>query len=63
MALTFNGMGDKATMTALIDELETYGIKATFFLPGIRVAEEPDIAGAIWPEAMKSRTIRSISWI
>lgn len=47
LALTFNGMGDKATMTALIDELEAYGIKATFFLPGIRVAEEPDIAGAI----------------
>lgn len=40
-------MGDKATMTALIDELDAWGIKATFFLPGMRVAEEPDIASAI----------------
>lgn len=47
LALTFNGMGDKATMMALIDELDAHGIKATFFLPGIRVAEEPDIAEAV----------------
>ncbi|AWP28559.1 polysaccharide deacetylase family protein [Paenibacillus glucanolyticus] len=47
LALTFNGMGDRATMTALIDELDAWGIKATFFLPGMRVAEEPDIASAI----------------
>lgn len=44
LALTFNGMGDKKTMKRLLDELDTYQIKATFFLPGMRVAEEPDIA-------------------
>lgn len=44
LALTFNGMADRASMTALLDELDRYHIKATFFLPGMRVAEEPDIA-------------------
>ncbi|AJS59554.1 polysaccharide deacetylase family protein [Paenibacillus sp. IHBB 10380] len=44
LALTFNGMGDAKTMNQLLDELDLYHIKATFFLPGMRVAEEPDIA-------------------
>lgn len=44
LALTFNGMGDAQTMKELLDELDSYHIKATFFLPGMRVAEEPDIA-------------------
>lgn len=47
LSVTFNGMGDKGTMTQLLDELDKYGIKATFFLPGMRVAEEPDIAKEI----------------
>lgn len=47
LALTFNGMADSATMNKLLDELDGYGIKATFFLPGMRVAEEPDIAREI----------------
>lgn len=47
LSLTFNGMGDRETMTALLDELDAYGVKATFFLPGMRVAEEPEIAKAI----------------
>ncbi|WP_414859272.1 polysaccharide deacetylase family protein [Paenibacillus haidiansis] len=47
LSLTFNGMGDQATMKSLLDELEKYQIKATFFLPGMRVAEEPDIAADI----------------
>lgn len=47
LSLTFNGMGDQKTMTALLDELDAHGVKATFFLPGVRVAEEPDIAKAI----------------
>lgn len=47
LSLTFNGMGDSATMTRLLDKLDEYDIKATFFLPGMRVAEEPDIAKAI----------------
>ncbi len=46
-SLTFNGMSDNVTMTKLLDELDKYGIKATFFLPGMRVAEEPDIAKLI----------------
>ncbi|WP_237690929.1 polysaccharide deacetylase family protein [Paenibacillus caui] len=47
LALTFNGMGDKETMKALLNELDKYQIKATFFLPGMRVAEEPDLAEEI----------------
>ncbi|MGG6311310.1 polysaccharide deacetylase family protein [Paenibacillus macerans] len=47
LSLTFNGMGDRDTMFRLLDELDTYRIKATFFLPGMRVAEEPDIATEI----------------
>lgn len=44
LTLTFNGMGDEATMRSLLDELDANQIKATFFLPGMRVAEEPNIA-------------------
>lgn len=47
LSLTFNGMGDQDTMTRLLNELDEYDIKATFFLPGMRVAEEPDIAREI----------------
>ncbi|WP_429843338.1 polysaccharide deacetylase family protein [Brevibacillus sp. FIR094] len=44
LALTFNGMGDDKMMKSLLEQLDTHKIKATFFLPGIRVAEEPNIA-------------------
>ncbi|SFK57988.1 Peptidoglycan/xylan/chitin deacetylase, PgdA/CDA1 family [Brevibacillus centrosporus] len=44
LALTFNGMGDEKTMKRLLDQLDASQIKATFFLPGMRVAEEPKIA-------------------
>lgn len=37
-------MADEQTMDLLLDELDLHGIKATFFLPGIRVAEEPNLA-------------------
>ncbi|WP_209972601.1 polysaccharide deacetylase family protein [Paenibacillus eucommiae] len=47
LTLTFNGMGDDKTMNELLDELDKYHIKATFFLPGNRVAEEPEIAREI----------------
>ena len=47
LSLTFNGMSDDVTMDKLLDELDKYGITATFFLPGMRVAEEPDIAKKI----------------
>lgn len=47
LSLTFNGMANEETMHVLLDELDKYGIKAAFFLPGMRVAEEPDIAREI----------------
>lgn len=47
VALTFNGMADLDTMRRLIQVLDKHEIKATFFVPGMRVAEEPDIAGMI----------------
>ena len=44
LSLTFNGLADDLTMKQLLSELDAYGVKATFFLPGIRVAEEPNMA-------------------
>ncbi|TQK61970.1 peptidoglycan/xylan/chitin deacetylase (PgdA/CDA1 family) [Brevibacillus sp. AG162] len=44
LALTFNGMGDDKMMKSLLEQLDAHKIKATFFLPGMRVAEEPNIA-------------------
>ncbi|MCI3922749.1 polysaccharide deacetylase family protein [Paenibacillus sp. TRM 82003] len=43
IALTFNGLGDAETMRRLLNKLDEHGMKATFFLPGMRVAEEPEI--------------------
>ncbi len=47
MALTFNGLADMETMTSLLHELDKHDIRATFFLPGMRVAEEPDLVEKI----------------
>lgn len=47
LALTFDGMADDETMHKLLDELDRYDLQATFFLPGMRVAEEPDLAREI----------------
>lgn len=47
LSLTFNGMADEETMKKLMFELDKNNIKATFFLPGMRVAEEPEIARMI----------------
>lgn len=47
LSLTFNGMADLSTMKELLQKLDEHRIRATFFLPGIRVAEEPDIAEMI----------------
>ncbi|MGO0059123.1 polysaccharide deacetylase family protein [Brevibacillus fluminis] len=47
LSLTFDGMADRETMEKLLDKLDEFHIKATFFLPGMRVAEEPDIAREI----------------
>lgn len=47
LSLTFNGMADEETMERLLDELDKYNVKATFFVPGMRVAEEPALAQEI----------------
>lgn len=47
LALTFNGMADSETTRQLLDELDRHHLKATFFLPGMRVAEEPELAKEI----------------
>lgn len=47
VALTFDGLGDEDTMNKLLSELKKHQIKATFFLPGIRVAEEPKLVKKI----------------
>lgn len=47
LALTFNGLADDKTMLRLLGELDKYNIKATFFVPGMRVAEEPELAKEI----------------
>lgn len=44
ICLVFDGMGSSGTMDGILQLLKKYNIKATFFLPGIRVSEEPDIA-------------------
>lgn len=46
-ALTFNGLGDRELIFKLLDQLDEAQMKATFFLPGIRVAEEPELAREI----------------
>lgn len=44
MALTFNGLADENIMNDILNELDRFNIKATFFLQGMRVAEDPEIA-------------------
>lgn len=46
LALSFDGLNDK-NIDKILDCLDENGIKATFFLPGSRVAVEPDIASKI----------------
>lgn len=47
LALTFNGLGDEKKLTQLLNDLDTYKIKATFFLPGDQVAKQPQLAKLI----------------
>ncbi|MGL4912350.1 MAG: polysaccharide deacetylase family protein [Romboutsia sp.] len=47
LTLTFQGMGDKKSLTNLLNELDRLNIKATFFVSGIKVSEEPDLANMI----------------
>lgn len=47
IGLAFNGLRDKKYMDELLDKLDSYGMKATFFVPGMRIAEEPELARGI----------------
>lgn len=47
IALTFNGMADEETMTSLLERLNQLQIHATFFVQGVKIAEEPEIAEMI----------------
>lgn len=44
IGITMNGMADKSNMEKALDLLDEYKIKAMFFLPTNRIAEEPEIA-------------------
>ncbi|MTK11399.1 MAG: polysaccharide deacetylase family protein, partial [Clostridiaceae bacterium] len=43
VALSFEGLSDKDTMDKIVHMLDEHGIKATFFIPGIKAAEDPSI--------------------
>ncbi|WP_342441428.1 polysaccharide deacetylase family protein [Lysinibacillus sp. FSL K6-0075] len=43
VALTFNGFADNETMEQLLTKLDESDMKATFFLEGMRVAQEPEL--------------------
>jgi len=47
LSLALHGIGDLDGMMRLLDVLDESGTKATFFLPGMRLAEEPEIAREI----------------
>ncbi len=44
ISIVFLGSADEAIMQRLTDLLNRYGVRATFFLPGINVSENPQIA-------------------
>ncbi len=46
-AVVISGMSDKNSMETILSALDKYEMKALFFLPAMRVAEEPDIAKEI----------------
>ena len=43
VAITFDDLADYGTMKKIQELLESYSAKATFFVPGIRAAENPEI--------------------
>lgn len=47
VSLSFEGLSNKDTMKKIIDALDKYKIKATFFIPGIKGAEDSSIVKMI----------------
>lgn len=47
IALTFNGLADDQTMMELLDALKRSNITATFFVPGMQAAENPELIETI----------------
>lgn len=43
VSLSFEGISDKDTMNKIIAMLDEHGIKATFFVPGVKAAEDSSI--------------------
>ncbi|WP_285400030.1 polysaccharide deacetylase family protein [Lysinibacillus sp. fls2-241-R2A-57] len=43
VALTFNGLADNETMQKLLKVLDQFNMKATFFVEGTRVAQDPEL--------------------
>ncbi|MEG1254628.1 polysaccharide deacetylase family protein [Clostridium sp.] len=43
VALSFEGISDVTTMEKIVDLLNEYGVKATFFIPGVKAGEDPTI--------------------
>ncbi len=41
VALSFEGITDATTMEKIVNLLDEYGIKATFFIPGVKAGEDP----------------------
>ncbi|CVK21471.1 polysaccharide deacetylase family protein [Sporomusa sphaeroides] len=47
IALTFDGLSDQTTIQQLLDILQKYNAKATFFVEGLQTAQEPEIVVGI----------------
>lgn len=47
LTLTFQGLGNEESLNLLLDELDKNNVKAIFFVSGIKVAEEPELANLI----------------
>lgn len=57
VSLTFNGLADNDTMKLLLTKLDDSNMKATFFLDGMRVAQEPELVKDILKEDMRCKTV------
>lgn len=47
LTLTFQGLGNEESLKKLLDELDKYNIKATFFVSGVKVVEDKELAKMI----------------